>query len=116
MHIFLPSTIPALARLLEEGRLEDTPPAVFAADPGPGEDEEEARYQAMYVARVGEGVVRVEVTGTVPRKKLASAHVDDVGASEDVAEAAADPTSGAAEGHELMWFAVQELRHLVQEG
>lgn len=149
MYIFLPSTIPALARLLEEGRLEGAPLTAFAADPGPDGDSEEAEYEAMHAAaeeslillasdpgaprrrvvlaanmpdhivereaRAGEGVIRVKVAGTVPYKKLASAHVDDDGVSEDIAEAAADPTSGAAEEHELMWFAVQELRHLVQE-
>jgi len=39
--------------------------------------------------------------------------VDDAAAEADVAAAAADPGSGAADDHELMWFAVQELRHLV---
>ncbi|WP_159940628.1 MULTISPECIES: hypothetical protein [unclassified Nocardiopsis] len=149
MYVFLPSTIPALARLLEEGRLEGAPLTAFAADPGPGEDAEEAEYEAMYTAaeesltllaadpdaprrrvvlaanmpdhvveragRTGEGVVRVRVTGAVPYKKLASAHVDDDAAAGDVAEAVRDRASGAAEEHELMWFAVQELRHLVRE-
>jgi hypothetical protein len=150
MYVFLPSTIPALARLLEEGRLEGVPLTAFAADPGPGEDVEEAEYEAMYAAaeaslallaadpgaprrrvvlaadmpdhvveregRAGGGVVRVRITGAVPHKKLASAHVDDADAARDVAAAVRDPDSGAAEEHELMWFAVQELRYLVQEG
>lgn len=150
MHVFLPSTIPALARLLEEGRLEGAPLTAFTADPGPGEDVEEVEYEAMYAAaeeslallasdpdaprrrvvlaanvpdrvveregRSEEGVARVRVAGAVPLKRLLSAHVDDAAAARDVAEAAQDPTSGAAEEHELMWFAVQELRYLVQEG
>ncbi len=150
MYVFLPSTIPALARLLEKGRSEEAPSTAFVADPEPGGDEEEAGYQAMCAAaeeslallaadtgaprrrvvlvanlpddlvehegRVGEGVARVKVNGVVPYKKLASAHVDDAGNAEDITVAAQDPTSDAAEGHELMWFAVQELRHLVQEG
>jgi hypothetical protein len=149
MYVFLPSTIPALARLLEEGRLEGVPLTAFAADPGPDEDVEEAEYEAMYAAageslallaadsgaprrrvvlaadmpdqvveragRAGRGVVRVRVTGAVPFKKLASAHVDDADAVADVAAAVQDPASGAAEDHELMWFAVQELRYLVEE-
>ncbi|NKY97531.1 DUF6912 family protein [Nocardiopsis alborubida] len=149
MYVFLPSTIPALARLLEEGRLEDVPLTAFAADPGPDEDVEEAEYEAMYAAareslallaaepgaprrrvvlaanmpdhvveragRSGRGVVRVGLTGAVPYKKLASAHVDDADAVADVAAAVQDPSSDAVEDHELMWFAVQELRYLVEE-
>ncbi|WP_285731528.1 hypothetical protein [Nocardiopsis sp. ATB16-24] len=150
MYVFLPSTIPALARLLEEGRLEGAPLTAFTADPGPGEDVEEVEYEAMYAAAeesltllasdsdaprrrvvlaanvpdhvveyeggAEEGVARVRVAGAIPLKRLLSAHVDDVAAAGDVAEAAQDPTSGAVEEHALMWFAVQELRHLVQEG
>jgi hypothetical protein len=147
MYVFLPSTVPALAALLEEGRLEGAPLTAFAADPGPESDTEEAEYEAMYAAAeeslallaadpaaprrrvvlaadmpdavvereggAADGVVRVRVTAAVPYKKLASAHVDDPAASADVAAAAAEPGSGAADDHELMWFAVQELRHLV---
>ncbi|MEU0238448.1 hypothetical protein ABZ234_12210 [Nocardiopsis sp. NPDC006198] len=147
MYVFLPSTVPALAALLEEGRLEGAPLTAFAADPGPEGDTEEAEYEAMYAAAeeslallaadpaaprrrvvlaanmpdavvereggAADGVVRVRVTAAVPYKKLASAHVDDPAASADVAAAAAEPGSGAADDHELMWFAVQELRHLV---
>ena len=148
MYVFVPSTIPALASLLEEGRLEGAPLTAFAADPGPDGDPEEAEYQAMYeaaeaslallaadpdaprrrvvlaatmpdpvverVSRAADDVVRVRVTAAVPYKKLASAHVDDAAAADDVATAAADPGSGAADEHELMWFAVQELRYLVE--
>ncbi|WP_433699999.1 DUF6912 family protein [Nocardiopsis sp. CA-288880] len=147
MYVFLPSTVPALAALLEEGRLEGAPLTAFAADPGPEDDTEEAEYEAMYAAAeeslallaadpaaprrrvvlaadmpdavveregvAADGVVRVRVTAAVPYKKLASAHVDDPAASADVAAAAAEPGSGAADDHELMWYAVQELRHLV---
>ncbi|WP_017596808.1 DUF6912 family protein [Nocardiopsis lucentensis] len=149
MYVFLPSTVPALAKVLEEGRVDGDPLTAFAADPDSGVDAEEAEYDAMYAAAdesltllaadpdaprrrvvlaatmpdhvvervgaAGPGVIRVRVTGSVPYKKLASAHVDDAGAAEDVAKAAADPASDAAEDHELMWFAVQELRYLVEE-
>lgn len=149
MYVFLPSTIPALARLLEEGRLEGAPLAAFVADPGQGEDTEEAEYAAMYAAaeeslallaadpgaprrrvvvaadmpdhvveregRAGEGVALVKVTAAVPYKKLASAHVDDAAAASDIMAAVEDRSSGAADGHELMWFALQELRYLVEE-
>lgn len=149
MYVFLPSTVPALSTLLDEGRLEGAPLTAFAADPGVGGDPEEAEYEAMYAAakeslrmlaadpdaprrrvvltaempdqvieyqaREGDAVVRVSVRGAVPYKKLRSAHVDDVDATEDIAEAVEDPVSDAAEEHELMWFAVQELRYLVEE-
>ena len=65
--------------------------------------------------RAGHGAARVRVTGAVPYKKFRSAHVDDPEAVDDIAAAVADPGSDAAEEHELMWFAVQELRHLVEE-
>ena len=149
MYVFLPSTIPALAAFLDEGRLEDVPLTAFAADPGPGGDSEEAEYEAMYAAaeeslrllgadpraprrrvvlaaempdhvvehqaRQGEGVARVSIQGAVPYKKLKSAHVDEEGVADDIAEASQDPSSDAANDHVLMWFAVQELRHLVEE-
>ncbi|OLT28193.1 hypothetical protein BJF83_01640 [Nocardiopsis sp. CNR-923] len=149
MYVFLPSTVPALAKVIERGRVDGAPLTAFAADPDSGTDAEEAEYDAMYAAAdeslallaadpaaprrrvvlaatmpdhvvervgtAGPGVLRVRVTNPVPYKKLASAHVDDPGAAEDVAAAAADPASDAAAEHELMWFAVQELRYLVEE-
>jgi hypothetical protein len=67
----------------------------------------------------------VIVTGPVPVAKLAAAHVDDAEAAQDVknavaALAAADAgdedaefTVDQAEGHELAWYATQELPHLL---
>ncbi|RKS05341.1 hypothetical protein DFP74_0936 [Nocardiopsis sp. Huas11] len=138
MYVFLPSTLPALAGVLDTGRADGT--TAFAADPGPDGDTEEAEYDAMYAAAeaslellaadpdaprrrvvlaaempdhlverrggAGPNVVRVSVGEPVPYKKLASAHVDDEAAADDIA-------AGEAEDHELLWFAVQELRHLV---
>lgn len=149
MYVFLPSTVPALAALLDEGRLEGTPLTAFTADAGPDGDSEEAEYAAMYAAaeaslrmlaadpaaprrrvvlaaempdraieheaRHGADVAQVLLQGAVPYKRLKSVHVDDPDVAEDIAEAAADPDSDAAEDHELMWFAVQEARHLVDE-
>ena len=149
MYVFLPSTVPALAALLEAGRLEGDSLTAFTADEGPGGDAEEAEYDAMYAAaeaslgllaedpeaprrrvvlaaempdhvvehqaRHADGVARVSIQGGVPYKKLKSAHVDDADVAADIAEAAADPASGAADDHELMWFAVQELRYLVED-
>lgn len=149
MYVFLPSTVPALATVLAERRVDGAGPAAFAADPVPGSDTEEAEYEAMYAAaeeslrllgeapeaprrrvvlaaeipdhlvehtgRAGQDVARVSITGSVPYKKFKAAHLDDPDAADDIAAAAADPASDAAEDHELMWFAVQELRHLVEK-
>ncbi|RFU40719.1 hypothetical protein DZF91_15655 [Actinomadura logoneensis] len=68
---------------------------------------------------------RVEITAAVPWKRIASGHVDDAGAEADVraaagAVAAADAgdddasfTVDGAEGHELLWYATQELADLL---
>ncbi|WUI00676.1 hypothetical protein OHR68_02330 [Spirillospora sp. NBC_00431] len=68
---------------------------------------------------------RVELSATVPWKKIASGHVDDPAATADIAVAAeALPAADAgdedarftvdgAEGHELLWYATQELQHLL---
>lgn len=65
-----------------------------------------------------------EVTAPVPWKRIASGHVDDAAAAVDVraaalALAAADAgdddarfTVDGAEGHELLWYATQELADL----
>ncbi|MBO2448379.1 hypothetical protein J4573_14840 [Actinomadura barringtoniae] len=67
----------------------------------------------------------VTVRGTVPWKKIASGHVDDLDAAGDVRAAAEALTAAdagdddarftvdGAEGHELMWYATQELAHLL---
>ena len=69
---------------------------------------------------------RVLVTAAVPLARLASAHVDDADAGPDV-RAAADALDAAdagdedarfavdgAEGHELGWYATQELSYLAE--
>ena len=69
---------------------------------------------------------RVLVNGAVPLAMLASAHVDDAEAGPDV-RAAADALEAAdagnedarfavdgAEGHELGWYATQELAYLAE--
>ncbi|WP_141581226.1 hypothetical protein [Actinomadura sp. WMMA1423] len=67
----------------------------------------------------------VELAAPVPWKRIASGHVDDSGAEPDIAAAAlalaaADAgdddarfTVDGAEGHELLWYATQELVHLL---
>jgi hypothetical protein len=69
---------------------------------------------------------RVLIDDAVPVALLASAHVDDVEASKDVRDAAqALPAADAgdedakfavdgAEGHELGWYATQELAYLAE--
>ena len=69
---------------------------------------------------------RVLVTAAIPIDKLASAHVDDAEAGTDVraaAEALDAADSGdedarfavdGAEGHELGWYATQELSYLAE--
>ncbi|QXJ21980.1 hypothetical protein AGRA3207_002900 [Actinomadura graeca] len=65
-----------------------------------------------------------ELAAAVPWRKIASAHVDDPSAAPDIA-AAADALAAAdagdedarftvdgAKGHELLWYATQELPHL----
>ncbi|GAA4235976.1 hypothetical protein GCM10022254_44490 [Actinomadura meridiana] len=66
----------------------------------------------------------VEVSAAVPWTKVASGHVDGTDAAADIAAAiealpAADAgdddarfTVDGAEGHELLWYATQELQHL----
>ncbi|MFB4306080.1 hypothetical protein [Actinomadura sp. GTD37] len=67
----------------------------------------------------------VELSAAVPWKKIAAGHVDDPDAVPDVAAAAAALaaadagdddarfTVDGAEGHELLWYATQELPHLL---
>jgi hypothetical protein len=81
--------------------------------------------QVSWDARDGEPA-RIMMPRAVPIKRLASAHVDDPEAAGDVRSAAeALPAADAgdedarftvdgAEGHELGWYATQELSYLAQ--
>jgi hypothetical protein len=97
-------------------------------------DRAAARRRVVVAADVPDGWVRqrpeldravVEVAAAVPLAKVVSAHVDD-GDAQDAVAAAADAVVAAdlgdddarftvdeAEGHELMWYATQELGALV---
>jgi hypothetical protein len=189
MRVFLPSTLPALAKVLPAGQLSPADQAAagvsqagasqadasqadagdeslcgYAVTPALREayasgDEEELEYSALTEAaraslrllaadpaapprrvvlaaeipaeqvrwdpRSGEPG-RVLVTGAVPVRLLASAHVDEPEAVADV-RAAADALPAAdagdedaefavdgAEGHELAWYASQELPYLAE--
>jgi hypothetical protein len=158
VRIYVPSTLPRLARDLRAGQID--PVAAYAVTPALREayssgDTEELEYVALLAAAraslgllaadpqaparrvvlaadISETVINaaehpaaVTVTGPIPVAKLASAHVDDAEAADDVAKAvAALPAAEAgdedaefdvdqAEGHELAWYATQELPHLL---
>src|SRR6266705_1709460 len=112
MRVFLPSTLPALAEALRAGQVGSGAGAV------PG-------HQVKLDARDREPA-RVLVTAATPIDTLASAHVDDTEATQDVrsaAEALDAADSGdedarfavdGAEGHELAWYATQELSDLAE--
>jgi hypothetical protein len=79
----------------------------------------------LAVAEAELGSSEVRLRGAVPRSAVAAIHVDDPAAEADVAAAAdvveealaGDPdaqfTVDGAEGHELAWYDVSELDHLV---
>lgn len=174
MRVYLPSTLPALARALRGGEIGPVPVRAYAVTPALREwyvegDLEELEYAALTAAaraslrliadaadaadagdvpprrvvlaaevpdvvvtkQPGDAVLdagadraMVWLTAPVPFAKVVSGHVDDPGAVADVrAAVAALPAAdagdedaefsvGAAEGHELMWYATQELPHL----
>ena len=162
MRVFLPSTLPALARALQAGQVGPGPLPGFAVTPALREayasgDAEELEYAALTEAaraslRMLAGdpaapsrrvVLAAEIPAeqvswdartasppgwsirqAVPLGRLAAAHVDDAEAGADVRSAAdALPAADAgdedarftvdgAEGHELGWYATQELSYL----
>jgi hypothetical protein len=162
MRVYLPSTLPRLARLVTGAEVTAGPGPVrgYAVTPALREsyasgDDEELEYVAMLKAareslrllhadpqapprrvvlavEVAEEQVSgggddmaepavVEVTGSIAIRDLISGHIDDPGAGQDVRAAvaalhAADAgdenakfTVDGAEGHELLWYATQEL-------
>ena len=164
MRVFLPSTLPALARALQAGQVGPAPLPGFAVTPALREayasgDTEELEYAALteaaraslrmlagdpaapsrrvvlaaeipaeqvsWDAQDGEPA-RVVIKQAVPLGRLASAHVDAPEAGADVRSAAdALPAADAgdedarftvdgAEGHELGWYATQELSYLAE--
>jgi hypothetical protein len=95
------------------------------------------RRRVVLAADVPDGVVSlapdldravVRVNSAVPLAKVASAHVDDADAQADVAAAAEAIVAAdlgdedaafavdGAEGHDLLWYATQELSDLVEGG
>ena len=159
MRIYVPSTLPRLARDLQAGELTTT--IAYTVTPALREayasgDSEELEYVALLAAarhslsllaadpqapprRVvlaadvpeapaspADHPAAVAITEPIPVTKLASAHVDDAEAAQDVAKAvAALPAAEAgdedaefevdqADGHELAWYATQELPDLLR--
>jgi hypothetical protein len=160
MRVYLPSTLPDLARLLADGQSGALPLRGYAVTPALREwyfsgDEEELEYVAMtHAARASLRLLRgdpaapsrrvvlavdvpleqvafragfdepalVEIKGPVRLTDVVSGHIDDPGAVADIRAAiaalkAADGgdedaqfTVDGAEGHELLWYATQELQ------
>jgi hypothetical protein len=162
MRVYLPLTMPTLARLLADGKTGAPSVRGFAVTPALREwyssgDEEELEYVAMtHAARASLRLLhadpgaphrRVVLAAEVPEEQvvgiagfdepalvevrvavglsdLVSGHIDDLRATQDVGAAiaaldAADSgdedarfTVDGAEGHDLLWFATQELGHV----
>lgn len=162
MRVYLPATLPALARLLRSGGIGPPPVRGFAVTPALREwyasgDLEELEYVAMthasraslrllldepdaprrrvvLAAEIPDAEIRhgsgfeeaavVQIGVQVPLAWVVSGHVDDALAAQDIqAAVAALPAADkgdedarfavdGAEGHELLWYATQELSYL----
>jgi len=162
MRVYLPFTMPALAKFLAAAESGAPPVRGFAVTPELREwyssgDDEELEYVAMSLAaraslrllhsdpsaphrrvvlaaEIPDAHVAsiagfdepslVEIRVPVALSDVASGHIDDVGAAHDIGAAvaalpAADDgdddarfTVDGAEGHELLWYATQELGHV----
>ena len=165
MRVYLPATLPAVARLLAVAEVQPPPVLGYAVTPALREwyssgDVEELEYAAMLqaareslrllafdaaaprrlvvlAADIADGKVTaspgfdepglVRITGPVLLRDVVSGHVDDPDASAEVAAAVAalaDADAGdddalfvvdGAAGHELAWYATQELADLLEE-
>jgi hypothetical protein len=154
VRVYLPSTLPALRRLLDDGALGNPPLPAYAVTGALREwyaegDDEELEYVAMTLAagasvrlldadpdavrrrvvvalevddRFVEPVPKVDraavrVTVEVPLELVQSVHVDDP--ADAVVEADLGSADAAfrveqAEGHELQWYATQEIGPLLE--
>ena len=167
MRVYLPATLPALRRLLDDGALPDPPQPGYAVTAALREwyaegDEEELEYAALGLAArasvrlldrelvldpqtparrvvvVAEAAAvepapdvyraAVRVLEAVPLRRVLAVHVDDPDAQDDVRAAAeavvaadlgsddAAFTVEQADGHELQWYATQEIGALLELG
>jgi hypothetical protein len=162
MRVYLPSTLPALARLLAAGEISELPVRGYAITPALREgyssgELEELEYIALtHAARASLRLLRedstaarrrvvlaaelapelvtgiggfdepalVEIKAPVPLRLVMSGHLDEVAAMAEIsaavaalpaAEAGDDDaqfTVDSAEGHELLWYATQELEYI----
>jgi hypothetical protein len=134
LRVYLPATLPALARLHAEGEL--VVPQGYAATTDP--DDEELSYAAYRLAAeasvrllradpaapprrvvisadvpaepLGSGAVRL--TGPVPRSAVAAIHLDGPAAEPDIAAAIAGEDDDV--DHELEWYDPSELVRLLR--
>jgi hypothetical protein len=166
MRVYLPFTLPTLAKLLADGQAATTAVRGYAVTPALREwyssgDEEELEYAAMIqAARASLRLLRgepeapsrrvvlaadlpehqiawvagfdepalVEVRTLVSLADVVSGHIDEPSAATDISAAVAAleaADSGdqdarfvvdGAEGHELLWYATQELRTISLPG
>jgi len=161
VRVYLPSTLPALRRLLDAGEVGEPPLPAYAVTPALREwyaegDDEELEYAVMALAAaasvrlldadqdaprrrvvvVAEATsvqpvphvdrAAVRVTEAVPLRAVQAVHVDDPAAVADVtvaADAVIEADLGSedaafrveqAEGHELQWYATQEIGPLLE--
>src|SRR5229473_2474977 len=111
MRVYLPATLPALADLLRTGEIDPAPLTGFAVTPALREwyssgDMEELEYVAMMQA-ARSSLRLLMADPAAPRRRVVLA-LPAADAGDDDAKFAVD----GAEGHELMWYATQELeRH-----
>src|SRR5215831_14608816 len=140
MRVYLPATLPGLASLLRKAEIGPAPLRAFAVTPALREwyasgDPDAPRRRVVLAADMPEEQVGtaaagfdeptlVEVQAPVPLDRVMSGHIDDEVAMPDVARAvAALPAADSgdedarfvvdgAEGHELLWYASQELPNM----
>jgi hypothetical protein len=166
MRVYLPFTLPTLAKFLGDGQAGAPPLTGYAVTPALREwyssgDEEELEYVAMtHASRASLRLLhgdpkapsrRVVLAADLPQEQIASAvgfdepalveirapvrladmvsgHIDEQAAAADISAAVAalesadrgDPDArfivDGAEGHELLWYATQELRSEFRHG
>ncbi|GAA3739402.1 DUF6912 family protein [Salinactinospora qingdaonensis] len=94
MHIYLPSTLPALATLLKEGRVEGAPLTAYAATAAlrqaHGDDEEEVEYAAM-MAAADASLELLAADPAAPRRRVVIAARLGEGAVREPEEPGAQP-------------------------
>src|ERR1700749_830397 len=115
MRVYLPATLPGLAGLLRKAEIGPAPLRAFAVTPALREwyasgDLEELEYVAMmHAARASLRLLLADPGA--PGRRGAAAALPGADSGDDDAQFLVD----SAEGHELLWFATQELRYVDEE-